>query len=262
MSIDHPIEEDYERRFGGVGRLYTPAGAEAIRNASFTVVGLGGVGSWAAEALVRTAAEHLTLIDLDNVAESNTNRQIQALNGNFGKPNIDALAERFSRINSRCLVTGIEDFIDEENVSELLPQNSIVLDCIDHVRAKAAMIACCVSRGQPIITCGAAGGRSSPMLIQSSDLALAEGDPLLAKVRHLLRKKYGFPRRKKDNKPVKFKVTAVYSTEPIQAPSQECAVQTQGGLACAGYGSAVVVTGSVGFAAVAEALKLVCAPLN
>ncbi len=252
----HKITEDldFARRFGGVERLYTPEGAKSIQAHSFVVVGLGGVGSWVAEALVRTSAMNLTLIDLDNVAESNTNRQIQALNNNYGKPKTQALTERFLQINPLCKVTQIEDFIDEENVEKLLPSAAVVIDCIDNAKVKAAMIACCVKRKQTIITCGGAGGRKNPLRITSGDLALTRGDPLLSRVRSILRKNYGFPKIGSSGKAKKFGVTSVYSDEPMQSPSQCCAAQTQHGLACAGYGSSVVVTASMGLAAVSVAL--------
>lgn len=122
---------DYERRFGGVARLYGEAGAEKLARAHVCVVGVGGVGSWAVEALARTDVRNLTMIDLDNVAESNTNRQIQALGQEYGRAKIDVLKDRIALINPRCNVVCIEDFVDEENVGELIPADAVVLDCID-----------------------------------------------------------------------------------------------------------------------------------
>lgn len=237
--------------------MYTPVGRDAIVSSHFIVVGLGGVGSWVVEALARTEAGRLTLIDLDNVAESNTNRQIQALTGNFGKPKVQALAERIALINPNCKVDVIEDFIEEENVEELLPVNGIVLDCIDNVRAKAAMINTALRRKQEIFVCGAAGGRVNPFNINTADLALATGDPLLSRVRACLRKQFGFPKIESNKKIKKFGVTAVFSNEPIQKPSSQCEIQTMGGLSCAGYGSGVVVTASLGLAAASIALNSV-----
>lgn len=252
-------QADLKRRFSGVGRLYTPAGQKNINESHFIVVGLGGVGSWVAESLARTEVGNITLIDLDNVAESNTNRQIQALDGNYGKPKVQALAERIVLINPACQVECIEDFIEPDNVDEMLPKDGIVIDCIDNVRAKAAMINTALKRGQTIITCGAAGGRKDPLRIQIDDLALTKGDPLLSRVRARLRKEYGFPRKNVSGKVTKFKVPAVFSDEEVLQPNEQCELQTMGGLSCAGYGSGMVVTASVGLAASALALRNVAA---
>ena len=238
---------DYERRFGGVSRLYGTDGAHAIANTHFIVVGVGGVGSWAVESLVRTGAERITLIDLDNVAESNVNRQIQALGDTFGKAKVHVLSERATLINPRLKITAIEEFVDEENVTELIPSGAVGLDCIDQVRAKAALISHCKKIGNFIITSGAAGGRTDPSCIKSGDLARLKGDPLLSNVRYRLRKAFGFPKAGTKNQPLPFKITAVYSDEPVRRPlGQSCnSVQTSG-LACSGYGSGVVVTASMG----------------
>ncbi len=252
-------QADLKRRFSGVGRLYTPEGQKNINGSHFIVVGLGGVGSWVVESLVRTEVGRITLIDLDNVAESNTNRQIQALEGNYGKPKVQALAERIALINPECRVDCIEDFIEPDNVEELLPEEGIIIDCIDNVRAKAAMINIAVKRGQPIITCGAAGGRKDPLRIKIDDLAVTKGDPLLSRVRARLRKEYGFPKKESSGKTKKFRVPAVFSDEEILKPSEQCELQTMGGLSCAGYGSGIVVTASVGLAASALALRNVAA---
>lgn len=250
-------ELDYQRAFGGVGRLYGDTGWERLQKAHAVVIGVGGVGSWAAEALVRTAVGSITLIDLDNVAESNTNRQLQAMEGEFGKPKIQVLAERFRRINPRVRVNLIEDFVDEENLAELIPANAnVVLDCIDQVRAKAAICAFCRKNAIPVITSGAAGGRRDPAQIRFGDLGKISGDPLLAKVRHALRKKYGFPAAQGKSPGKKFGITAVYSTEPVVKSQSHCEVQTDGGLACAGYGSSVCMTATTGMIAASIALEI------
>ena len=189
---------DYERRFGGVARLYGRDGAEAIAKTHFCVVGVGGVGSWAVEALARTDARLITLIDLDQVAESNTNRQIQALGDEYGKAKIAALKERIALINPRAEVRLVEEFVDEDNVEALIPADAVVLDCIDQVRAKAALIAHCRKLKQFIVTSGAAGGRVDPSQIRTGDLGRITGDPLLSSVRYRLRKAYGFPKASPD----------------------------------------------------------------
>ena len=175
---------DYERRFGGVARLYGREGAEAIAKTHFCVVGAGGVGSWAVEALARTDARLITLIDLDQVAESNTNRQIQALGDEYGKAKIAALKDRIALINPRAEVRLVEEFVDEDNVEALIPADAVVLDCIDQVRAKAALIAHCRKLKQFIVTSGAAGGRVDPAQIRTGDLGRITGDPLLSSVRY------------------------------------------------------------------------------
>lgn len=250
---------DYHRRFGGVARLYGEVGAAKLARAHVCVVGVGGVGSWAVEALARTDVRHLTLIDLDNVAESNTNRQIQALGQEYGRAKIDVLKDRIALINPRCQVDCVEDFIDEANVAELVPADAAVLDCIDQVRAKAALISLCRHRGQLIVTSGAAGGRVNPLAIQSGDLGRISGDPLLASVRYRLRKAYGFPKNtvKAGRLPPAFNVIAVYSDEPVRKPmAGACEVDPQTrGLACSGYGSGVVVTATMGMAAASLVLN-------
>lgn len=246
---------DRERRFGGVGRLYGEAGAARIAAAHVCVVGIGGVGSWVAEALARSGIGALTLIDLDMVAESNTNRQIHALGDEYGKAKVDAMAERIRRINPDCRVTTVEDFVTPENTAAMLagPLDAVI-DAIDQARAKVAMIAHCAALGVPIITVGAAGGQVDPTQVRLADLAHTVQDPLLAKVRSQLRRQHGFPRDPKR----KFRVPAVYSTEALRYPESgaACDVGAAGpaGLNCAGFGSSVCVTSAFGMAAAAHVL--------
>jgi tRNA threonylcarbamoyladenosine dehydratase len=251
-------EADLDRRFAGVGRLLGEAAFARVRAAHVAVVGIGGVGSWAAEALARSGVGRLTLIDLDHVSPGNANRQIHALDGEFGKAKVLAMSQRINDINPRAQVRGIEEFVDEDNVARLIADVDLVIDCIDQVSAKAAMIAHGRAIGVSVITCGAAGGRADPTRIRCEDLARALGDPLLAKVRYRLRRRYGFPRESAARRP-RFGVDAVYSDEPIRRPSSSadsCAtVDFRSGLACTGYGSSVVVTAPVGFAAAARALQ-------
>jgi len=248
---------DRERRFGGVSRLYGEDGAERLRQASVCIVGIGGVGSWSAEALARTGVGQITVVDLDMVAESNTNRQIQALGDIYGKAKVEAIAERIRLINPNCEVSCIEDFVTPENVASILDRNySVVIDAIDQVRAKAAMIAFCSRIKLPIVVGGAAGGQMDPTLIRVADLSQTVQDPLLSKVRSLLRREYGFPRDTKR----KFKVPAVFSTEPLRYPTIEAACTNErgpAGLNCAGFGSSVCVTSVFGMVAAAQAIKLI-----
>ena len=242
--VDQTI--DLTRRFAGVGRLYGAGALQRFSSAHVCVVGIGGVGSWAAEALARSAVGRITLIDLDMVAESNVNRQIHALGDAFGKAKTSAMAERILAINPICQVSEIEDFVSLENLDLLLGQGfDYVIDAIDQVRTKAAMIDWCTKNAVPLITAGGAGGQIDPTRIAITDLAQTIQDPLLAKVRSLLRKDYGFTRDLKK----KFGVPAVYSSEPVQHPEigASCDDLTpSGGLGCAGYGSSVCVTAPFG----------------
>lgn len=252
---------DLARRFGGVDRLYGAEAAARLRAAHVAVIGLGGVGSWAAEALVRSAVGRITLIDLDHVSESNTNRQIHALGDTYGQAKVAAMATRIAAINPACDVRPIDEFVDAENVARLIQGFDGALDCIDQVRAKAALIGHARRNGMTVITCGAAGGRLDPTRIRKDDLALAVGDPLLAKLRQRLRRDHGFPRESAKRR-AKFGVTAVYSDEPVRPPAPECVVHDgkfAGGLSCAGYGSSVAVTATMGFVAAAVVLTQLAA---
>lgn len=248
---------DFSRRFGGVARLYGNAGAARLREARVCVVGIGGVGSWTMEALARTGIGQLTAVDLDMVAESNTNRQIHALGDIYGKAKVDAMAERVGLINPDCRVTCIEDFVTSENLSEILHAGfDVVVDAIDQVKIKAAMIAHCHRQRTPIIVAGAAGGQIDPTQIRVADLTQTVQDPLLARVRSILRREYGFSREGKK----KFGVPAVFSTEPLRYPdsTEACEVnQAPSGLNCAGFGSSVCVTSVFGMAAAAQAIRVI-----
>lgn len=249
-------EVDVDRRFSGVARLYGQPALHRFREARVCVVGVGGVGSWVVEALARSAIGHLTLIDLDNVAESNINRQIHALTDTLGKAKVTALAERIQQINPFCRVTEVEDFLHADNLDALIGAAGFdyVVDAIDSVPAKTALIAYCRERAIRLITIGGAGGQIDPTRIEIRDLSRTEQEPLLAKVRKRLRSQYGFPRGTKS----KFGIDAVFSTEPLRFPEMEaCEVGQAGpsGLNCAGFGSSMAVTASFGLAAAAQVLR-------
>jgi tRNA A37 threonylcarbamoyladenosine dehydratase len=252
---------DLARRFGGIGRLYGERALERFRTAHVCVIGVGGVGSWIVEALARSAVGHLTLIDLDNVAESNINRQIQALTDTIGQPKIEALRDRIAQINPFCQVNLVEDFIEPDNIAQLIGGNrpgaarfDYVVDAIDSVKAKAALIAYCRDHGLPLLTSGGAGGQLDPTRIEVRDLARTEQEPLLKKVRKLLRAEYGFARGEKQ----KYHIDAVFSMEPLRYPEAEDACEIESsitGLNCAGFGSSMVVTASFGMIAAAHILR-------
>jgi tRNA A37 threonylcarbamoyladenosine dehydratase len=240
-------ESGFERRFGGVRRLYGDAALRRFQAARVVVVGLGGVGSWAAEALARSAIGRIVLIDLDMVAESNVNRQIHAVGDVFGRAKTEVMAERIRAIHPACRVEMVEDFVTPENVAVLIGGDfDYLIDAIDQVRAKAALTAHCLRAGRPFVTTGGAGGRIDPARIGVADLACTVQDSLLARVRSVLRKEYGFPR----DPAKKFGVPAVFSSEPARRPEWGEACEPRvfsAGLGCAGYGSSVCVTAAFGF---------------
>lgn len=249
------MDEQQERRFGGVGRLYGAIGQQALRDAHVGIVGIGGVGSWCVEALARSSIGKLTLIDLDMVAESNTNRQIQALGDIYGKAKVDAMAERVRLINPACEVCCIEDFVTESNLDMMLDrQYDVVVDAIDQAKIKVAMIAWCKNRKLPIIVAGAAGGQIDPTQIGVADLSQTIQDPLLAKVRSNLRRQHRFPRKGK------FGIPAVFSQEALRYPEsgQSCANESAAPrLNCAGFGSSVCVTSVFGMVAASQAIQII-----
>ncbi|MBV7538802.1 tRNA threonylcarbamoyladenosine dehydratase [Duganella sp. sic0402] len=252
---------DFERRFGGIARLYGAHALERFRTAHICVVGVGGVGSWIVEALARSAIGELTLIDLDNVAESNINRQIQALSSTVGMAKITALAERIAQINPFCKVHQIEEFVDPDNIEQMIGKHKYdyLIDATDSVKAKAAMLAWARQHDLPVITIGSAGGKTDAAQISVRDLARTEQEPLLKKVRKIMRAQYGFPRGEK----TKFHIDAVFSTEPLKLPEtgEVCAVDGDDrsggvtGLNCAGFGSAMVVTATFGMVCAGHALR-------
>jgi tRNA A37 threonylcarbamoyladenosine dehydratase len=250
-------EVDFARRFGGIARLYGERALERFRAAHVCVIGVGGVGSWVVEALARSAIGQLTLIDLDNVAESNINRQIQALSSTVGMPKIEALQARIAQINPFCKVTLVEDFIDENNLGQMIGEGRFdyVVDAIDSVKAKAALIAWCRERAIPLVTIGGAGGQLDPTKIEVRDLARTEQEPLLKKVRKILRARYGFARGEKN----KYHIDAVFSMEPLRYPDSgdACEIDANSitGLNCAGFGSSMVVTATFGMVAAGHLLR-------
>jgi tRNA A37 threonylcarbamoyladenosine dehydratase len=235
---------DVERRFGGLDRLYGVAGAAAIRAAHVAVVGVGGVGSWAVEALARSGVGTLTLIDLDHVAESNINRQIHALTATVGQAKVIAMRDRIAEINPACVVHAVEEFVAPDNWPALLPAGvSAVIDACDQVHAKTAMAAWARSPGNAVrlVSVGAAGGKRLAHAVQIEDLAQVTHDPLLAQVRNRLRRLHAAPREGK-----RMGVACVFSRETVAPPDPSCAMGTDGSLNCHGYGSVVSVTATFG----------------
>ena len=244
---------NFGARFGGIARLYGAAGLEKLRAAHVAIVGIGGVGSWTAEALARSGVGKMTLVDLDEVCVTNTNRQIHALDGAVGKAKVDELAARITKINPDCEVIAYQQFFTEETAESILEGGfSYLVDAIDGLSNKCLMVAQCREREIPIITCGAAGGRRDGTAVRVADLNRANYDKLLFKVRKRLRQKHGFPRGTKN-----FGVACVYSAEPVMYPQADGTVceakeNSEGPmkLDCeGGLGAATQVTGAFGFAA-------------
>lgn len=250
----------YERRFQGTRTLYGTTAVATFANAHVYVIGVGGVGSWAAEALARTAVGTITLIDLDVLVASNVNRQLPALDSTFGQSKIAAMATRIREINPKVTLNLIDDFLTVENVANLLPSRDeakaaiaqgkpiVILDCVDDMNAKLAIALHCRFNKLKLVCAGGAGGKIDPSQIRVSDLRDSYQDPLLAKLRNKLRHEKGINSTLKE----KFGIKCVYSTEP---PRVDKSCQT-GGLQCGGYGSAVVVTSVVAMIMVSEALQL------
>ena len=236
---------DSDRRFAGLARLYGVSGARRIRDAHVAVVGIGGVGSWAVEALARSGVARLSLIDLDHVAESNINRQVQALDATIGQAKVVAMRERIHSFNPTCDVNCIEEFVEPGNWPALLPAGvDAVIDACDQVRAKTAMAAWARDRAALFISVGAAGGKRHAHLVDIDDLAQASHDPLLAQLRYRLRKEHAAPGAGK-----RIGVSCVFSREAVKAPDASCAVEGDGTLNCQGYGSVVSVTATFGHCA-------------
>ena len=233
---------DLERRFGGLRRLHGDAGYERLRAARIAVVGLGGVGSWAVEALARSGVGALTLVDLDHVAESNINRQVHALDSTIGQAKVLAMRDRIAQINPRCVVHPVEEFVEPVNWPQLLPAGvHAVIDACDQVQAKAAMAAWARETKALFIACGAAGGKRLAHQVDIDDLANTTHDPLLAQLRYRLRKFHGAPKEGK-----KIGVACVFSREAVAPPDPSCAIEGDGSLNCHGYGSVVSVTATFG----------------
>lgn len=260
-------EADLERRFGGLKRLYGEAGYQRLRQVRVAVVGIGGVGSWAAEALARCGVAALTLVDLDHVAESNVNRQIHALDATLGQAKVLAMQERIAQIHPGCAVTCIDEFVDASNWPGLLPSVvDVVIDACDDPRAKQAMAAWSLRERRPLVMVGAAGGKRQAHLVDVADLIHVTHDPLLAQLRQRLRRDQLIPRA--DGKPRDCGLRCVFSREAVSRPElgAACATDTSdatqafdANLNCHGYGSVVTVTASFGLVAANEAIRLLLA---
>lgn len=246
------LQEEYSRRFSGLSRLYGVDGASSIRRSHVAVIGIGGVGSWAVEALVRSGVGHISLIDLDHIAESNVNRQVHALSATLGQAKIEAMRDRIGEINPHCHVNCVDDFVTRENWPLILPEGvDSVIDACDQVGAKVAMAAWALSQRKILyVAVGAAGGKRGAQQVEITDLSETSHDPLMAKVRYQLRKFHGAERTGR-----KIGITCVFSREAVRGPDLSCNTQGDGSLNCHGYGSSVAVTATFGFCAAGYILE-------
>ncbi|MBN7122492.1 tRNA cyclic N6-threonylcarbamoyladenosine(37) synthase TcdA [Erwinia billingiae] len=254
------LSDAWLQRFGGTARLYGQPALQLFADAHICVVGIGGVGSWAAEALARTGIGAITLIDMDDVCVTNTNRQIHALKETVGQAKTDVMAERILAINPECKVTCVDDFITPDNTAELMSAGfTYVIDAIDSVRPKAALLAWCRRNKIPLVTTGGAGGQIDPTQIQVADLAKTIQDPLAAKLRERLKSDFKIVKNSKG----KLGIDCVFSTEALMYPQADGSVCASRSTAegpkkmdCAsGFGAATMVTATFGFIAVSHVLK-------
>ena len=258
------LSEDYLARFGGIGRLYGAAALPKLAAAHVCVIGVGGVGSWVVEALARSGIGRLTMIDLDDVCVTNTNRQLPALCDTVGRPKAEVLAERVRAINPACEANAITEFVTESSAERLLAERfDFVVDAVDRMSIKALIIGLCRKRGTPVLTVGSAGGRRDPTQIKTVDLGLAGRDLLLQQTRRKLRRDFGFP-KSTDGDALAMGVPCVFSTEKPVFPRADgsCSTTPEAGaedslrLDCAsGFGAATFVTGTVAFVAAAEVIR-------
>ena len=253
------MTDDYQYRFGGIGRLFGTNALAVLQRAHVCVIGVGGVGSWAVEALARSGIGELTVIDWDDICVTNVNRQLHAVDGEIGRAKVEALADRVKAINAGCIFHERQEFFSEESAERILETPyDYVLDAIDSFKPKCLLIAMCRRRRIPVITVGGAGGRVDPTAVQVNDLSRSYDDPLLAQVRKKLRQKFGFPRESRH----RFRVECVFSAEAILYPQPDGTVghqRTTGSkmkLDCeSGYGNASFVTGAFGFAAASRIVR-------
>lgn len=278
MEGDNLQDNDFERKFGGLRRLYGARGFERIARAHIVIVGVGGVGSWTAEALARSGVRRLTLIDMDHVSVSNINRQIHASDATLGAAKVQAIRERIASFHPTCIVDVVEDFVDEANWPALLhtlpntpklPEKApmtcpgsvpiaavdAVIDACDDRRAKRTLATWAMhirrthAKAAPLfITAGAAGGKRQAHLVDIADLSATTHDPMLTRLRADLRRHAGAPR---GGAPIG--VSCVFSREEIKKPQQNqnhdgSAPLCDHSLNCHGYGSVVSVTATFGLA--------------
>lgn len=259
LAADRVLSDAWQQRFAGIARLYGQTAMVSLARGHFVVVGLGGVGTWTAEALARTGVGEITLIDLDEVCVSNTNRQMHGLQSKIGQSKVHVTAARLLDINPELKIHTVEDFLVVDNIAQLItPEQHMVVDCMDMAHTKASLVAYCLARKIGIVTVGSAGGKQDPSKVTYSDLARTAYDPMFAKMRNDLYKSFKFAKDKNR----KFRVDGIFSTEAMVYPkpdgsicAQKQAMQDGVRLDCTGgFGSATMVTGTFGFLAASRAV--------
>lgn len=260
--MNRELSSDYLDRYSGIGRLYGNDAMPHLRSTHIAVIGIGGVGTWTAEALARSGVGELTLVDLDEICITNINRQLHALDGQIGKPKVTALAERLRLINPAIVIHEEIAFFTEATAERFLePRHDCIVDAIDSVKQKAFLIASCKARGIPIVAVGGAGGKRNPAKLATDDLAFATNDRLLRLIRKQLRRNYDFP---PEILKEPWGIPAVYSTENARFPWSDGTVRedpepgSELRLNCdSGFGTSAMVTGAFGLTAAAEAIRVV-----
>ena len=244
---------DRARRYGGIARLYGSDALARLAAARVVVAGIGGVGSWAAEALARSGVGTLVLVDLDHVVESNINRQSQALEATLGEAKVLAMTRRLQEIDAEICVDTVDDFVTPANAAEIVAAADLVIDAVDDMDAKLALVRAARAAAVPLVLCGGAGGKTRPDAVRCADLMQTTHDALLAKLRRVL--------RQQGEAPVtgEIGVQAVYSIEPMRARQDGAPCEAGARLACAGYGSCMPVTAAFGLTAASCALQILVA---
>lgn len=256
----------FQDRFAGIARLYGVNALHAFEHSKVAVIGIGGVGSWAAEALARTGFGEIHLIDMDDICITNTNRQLHTLQQTVGQLKVEATAQRLKSINPDLVVKPVMDFLTPSNMAQYLSGMDYVVDAIDSVKVKAALVAWCKRNKVPVIMTGAAGGQTDPTQITTGDLNKTHNDPLAKKVRSILRREYGYSRNPKRH----YSITCVYSTEQLKYPQPDGSICMQKNfedgavkLDCSGgFGAATMVTASFGFVAAAKVAEKMALKAN
>ena len=250
--------DDFDARFGGIGRLLSVKALEKVKRANVLIIGIGGVGSWVAESLARTAIGHMTLVDLDDVCVTNINRQVHAINTTVGKFKVDVMKERIELINPFCEVDTKQCFFNPKNMGMVFDKSyDFVVDASDDFTNKCIMIDYCRKNKIPLVTIGAAGGKLDPLQVRVTDMSESSNDKLLARLRKKLRQEFSFPKETEGD----FGVWAVWSHERAVYPTSDgCLTYKPPGMAknmdCAeGFGSASFVTGAFAFAATSLVIR-------
>lgn len=262
------VPASLQQRFGGIARLYGQAALERFLCARVAVIGVGGVGSWAVEALARSGIGQLTLVDLDEICVTNVNRQLHAMDGQIGRQKTQAMADRVMAIHPGCETRIVPKFFNEKSAAEILDAGfDAVIDAIDYARHKSLLVAECHRRGIYAVTCGGAGGRRDPTRIRVTDLAYSGMDPLLLQLRRGLRNDFGFPKNTRGKEPILFGIDAVYSDEaPYYAQCDGTVSKTKPEeiplrLNCAsGFGTATHLIASFGLIAAGRVLEHLAPP--